>query len=96
MYDNVLQIATVIANIAAVETCFPDILENHGIELLVQFLYEQQPEGGSEAERAACERVQQKAAIALSRLSKDPDTAQLIVELHGSTLPYLSLALLVN
>ena len=90
-YNNVIcspppfQVVTVLANMAAVETCFPDIATNDGLDLLVQFLYQRPPKYGTEAEIAACERVQQKAAIALTRLSREARNAQIVVELDGET-----------
>ena len=89
-YDTVFasfQVATILANMSAIEQCCIDISEQHGVALLVQFLMEEVPSGNNkgnyEAESAACERVQQKAAIALTRLARDPDNAQLVVELQG-------------
>ena len=61
---------------AAVEICVPEITTNKGTELLVHFLHETSPKSAGQAELAACERIQQKAAIALTRLSKDADVAQ--------------------
>jgi hypothetical protein len=72
---------------SAIEHCCIDITDNHGVALLVEFLKEAVPSGNNktnfEAEGAACERVQQKAAIALTRLSRDPENAQLVVDLQG-------------
>lgn len=72
---------------SAIDNCCIDITDNHGVALLVQFLREEVPSGNNkvnmDAELAACERVQQKAAIALTRLSRDPENAQVVVELHG-------------
>ncbi|KAL8619027.1 hypothetical protein ACOMHN_020725 [Nucella lapillus] len=62
------QVATVLANMAALPACQVDIRQQEGVELLVRFLHERPISPASKAERAACERVQQKASIALSRL----------------------------
>ncbi|XP_046378555.2 protein inscuteable homolog [Haliotis rufescens] len=77
------QIATVLANMAAVITCQSGIAENSGIELLVQFLHERPSSYRNTAEVAACERVQQKAAIALTRLCREERYARSIVKLNG-------------
>ena len=54
-----------------------------GIERLLLLLGEK-PSSGSPSEGAACERVQQKAAVTLARLSRDPDVAQAAIQLKGS------------
>lgn len=41
----------------------------------------EKPRSGTPAEVAACERVQQKAAVTLARLSRDPDVAREAVQL---------------
>lgn len=41
----------------------------------------EKPKSGTPAEVAACERVQQKAAVTLARLCRDPDVAQEAVRL---------------
>ncbi|XP_052810530.1 protein inscuteable homolog [Mya arenaria] len=77
------QIATVLANMATTELSRRDIVAYNGIPLLINFL-QQRPAGcKQDAEIAACERLQQKAAIALTRLCRDEMTAQIIVELQG-------------
>jgi len=76
-------VATVLANMSGLESCTSDIIDNHGVELLVHFLHERPCEAGTEAELAACERVQQKSAIAITRLSKEKDVADTIVQLDG-------------
>ncbi len=77
------QVATVLANMAGVESCSGHIVENHGVEVLVRFLQEPEPQFGSEAELAACERLHQKSAIALARLCKDEDSCQTVMDLQG-------------
>lgn len=72
-----------LANMAAIEACCLEITDYSGTELLVNFLHEEIPEGAEEAELSACERIQQKAAIALTRLAKDPEIAQIIVDMQG-------------
>ena len=85
-FFSFIQVATVLANMAALENCSSEITENKGVELLVHFLKERPSSYKSDAEIAACERVQQKAAIALTRLCRDPGNAPLIVEVHGMYL----------
>ena len=77
------QVVTVLANMAAVECCCSEITDNHGIELLVQFLHETPLEGARKCELATAERVQQKAAIALTRLCRDTEVAQSVVDVNG-------------
>lgn len=54
-----------------------------GIERLLLLLGEK-PSSSSPSEGAACERVQQKAAVTLARLSRDPDIAQTAIQLKGT------------
>ncbi|XP_013413958.1 protein inscuteable homolog isoform X1 [Lingula anatina] len=77
------QVATILANMAVLENCSAEITENNGMELLLHFLHQRPSPQAAEAERSACERVHQKAAIALTRLSKDAENAHIIVELGG-------------
>ncbi|XP_076445834.1 protein inscuteable homolog [Babylonia areolata] len=73
------QVATILANMAALPACQVDIRRQGGVGLLVRFLHERCLSLAGKAETAACERVQQKAAIALSRLcSPDSDTEMLM------------------
>lgn len=53
-----------------------------GIERLLLLLGEK-PSSPNPSEGAACERVQQKAAVTLARLSRDPDVAQTAIQLKG-------------
>ena len=64
-----LQVVTVLANMAANASCRPDIRAVSGIPFLVQMLQTTRTKQSklSHAELAAAERVQKKAAIALSR-----------------------------
>lgn len=78
---------------ALLESCRNEIVDFNGFQLLLEFLNEKPSNyiehpinylnGGTydtvESEISACERVQQKAAIAVSRFCKDPKyTSQLI------------------
>lgn len=51
-----------------------------GVQLIMGMLSEK-PRSGTPAEAAACERVQQKAAVTLARLCRDPDVAREAVRL---------------
>lgn len=51
-----------------------------GIQLLMEMLFERSS-SGNPAEAAACERVQQKSAVTLARLSRDPEVAEAAVKL---------------
>lgn len=55
-----------------------------GIDRLLLLLGEK-PSSSNPSEGAACERVQQKAAVTLARLSRDPDVAQTAIHLKGNT-----------
>lgn len=77
------QIATVLANMATKSSSRGDIITYNGIPLLINYLQQRPSQYKQETEIAACERLQQKAAIALTRLCKDELTAQVIVDLQG-------------
>ena len=79
-----LQIVTVLANMAAVEQCWSELVDNGGVALLVDLLGTCPPNYPTEAELSASERVLQKTAIALTRLSRNSNTAQEVVSLKGS------------
>uniref|UniRef100_A0A8D0WJS6 INSC spindle orientation adaptor protein n=1 Tax=Sus scrofa TaxID=9823 RepID=A0A8D0WJS6_PIG len=56
------------------------IVFHPGVQLIMGMLSEK-PRSGTPAEVAACERVQQKAAVTLARLSRDPEVAREAVRL---------------
>lgn len=66
-----------------------DIVELNGLNLLCELLnerpsdYNQNESKSIDSELSACERVQQKSAIAISRFSKDPKHALSLAELNG-------------
>lgn len=66
------------------ETSVEDIVKHGGLELLIGFLWERPPDAATEAELTACEHVQQKAAIAVTRLCKEHGHAQAFVNLKGT------------
>ncbi|XP_037067185.1 protein inscuteable homolog [Peromyscus leucopus] len=74
------QIVTILANMSVLEQCASDIIQENGVQLIMGMLSEK-PRSGTAAEVAACERVQQKAAVTLARLCRDPDVAQEAVRL---------------
>ncbi|XP_078663334.1 protein inscuteable homolog [Branchiostoma floridae x Branchiostoma belcheri] len=76
------QLCTVLANVAMLEQCREDIIQCNGVAVLVGFLHEKPPYN-KQTERVACERVQQKSAIALARLCKDVITAGVVKQLKG-------------
>uniref|UniRef100_A0A2K6P9Y4 INSC spindle orientation adaptor protein n=1 Tax=Rhinopithecus roxellana TaxID=61622 RepID=A0A2K6P9Y4_RHIRO len=74
------QVVTILANMSVLEQCASDIIQENGVQLIMGMLSEK-PRSGTPAEVAACERVQQKAAVTLARLSRDPDVAREAVRL---------------
>ncbi|KAK3564168.1 hypothetical protein QTP86_009420 [Hemibagrus guttatus] len=84
------QVVTILANLSVLEQTASEVLqENVGhmtymirLERLLVLLGEK-PSSSSPSEGAACERVQQKAAVTLARLSRDPDVAQAAIELQA-------------
>ncbi|XP_063802545.1 protein inscuteable homolog isoform X2 [Pseudophryne corroboree] len=73
------QIVTILANLSILDQSAWEILEEHGVEMLIAMLSEK-PLTGSLAEVSACERVLQKSAVALARLCRDPDIAQAAIK----------------
>ncbi|XP_024234649.2 protein inscuteable homolog isoform X1 [Oncorhynchus tshawytscha] len=76
------QVVTILANLSVLEQSSSEVLQEKGIERLLQLLGEK-PSSSSPSEGAACERVQQKAAVTLARLSRDPDVAQTAIQLQA-------------
>ncbi|XP_044048564.1 protein inscuteable homolog isoform X3 [Siniperca chuatsi] len=76
------QVVTILANLSVLEQCASEVLQDQGIERLLLLLGEK-PSSSSPSEGAACERVQQKAAVTLARLSRDPDVAQTAIQLKA-------------
>lgn len=72
-----------LACMASVESCAKTLSTQHGVaELLVQYLHERPRGGATTVELSACERLQQKAAIAISRLCNSEDVGLIFIELH--------------
>ncbi|KAL2310187.1 hypothetical protein Nmel_006431, partial [Mimus melanotis] len=82
------QVVTILANMSVLDQCASEILQGDGVAVLLSLLSPLSPlSPRSAAEAAACERVQQRSALALARLSRDPAVAQAATEL--SCIPRL-------
>ncbi|CAG0924116.1 unnamed protein product [Notodromas monacha] len=75
------QIATVLANMAASPICRTTVASDDGLRVLHDFLLSSPRPDQRPAEISACERVQQKSAIALSRLCSETDVAKKVVHM---------------
>ncbi|CAG05618.1 unnamed protein product, partial [Tetraodon nigroviridis] len=75
-------VVTILANLSVLEQCASEVLQEQGIERLLLLLAEK-PSSSSPSEGAACERVQQKAAVTLARLSRDYEVAQTAIQLKA-------------
>ncbi|XP_063253389.1 protein inscuteable homolog isoform X2 [Prinia subflava] len=80
------QVVTILANMSVLDQCASEIIQGNGVQLLMEMLFEKSS-SGNPAEAAACERVQQKSAVTLARLSRDPEVADAAVKL--SCIPRL-------
>ncbi|XP_068050209.1 protein inscuteable homolog isoform X1 [Anomalospiza imberbis] len=80
------QVVTILANMSVLDQCASEIIQGNGVQLLMEMLFEKSS-SGNPAEAAACERVQQKSAVTLARLSRDPEVADAAVKL--SCIPCL-------
>ncbi|XP_054719283.1 uncharacterized protein LOC129228623 [Uloborus diversus] len=77
------QVATVLANMAAKED-YRNVLSSGGsLVLLLCFLQLRPSVGHAAPQLAACERIQQKAAIALARLCTNPETSNVVADMQG-------------
>ncbi|KAH0620919.1 hypothetical protein JD844_021827 [Phrynosoma platyrhinos] len=72
---------TILANISVLDRCASEIIQGNGVQVLMEMLFEKSS-SGNPAEVAACERVQQKAAVTLARLSRDPEVAHIATNLN--------------
>uniref|UniRef100_A0A667X087 INSC spindle orientation adaptor protein n=1 Tax=Myripristis murdjan TaxID=586833 RepID=A0A667X087_9TELE len=75
------QVVTILANLSVLEQSAPEVLQEKGTVLLL--LLGEKPSSSSPSEGAACERVQQKAAVTLARLSRNPEVAQTAIQLKA-------------
>lgn len=73
------QIVTILANLSVLDPCAEEILQENGVEILVQMLSEK-PLSGSLAEVAACERVLQKSAVTLARMGRHTEITQAAIK----------------
>lgn len=80
---------------AAIPACQVDIRQHGGVELLIRFLCERPFSVAGPAELAACEHVQQKAAIALSRLCCRGSQTEKIIQLRGLWSDYVYIRLIL-
>lgn len=77
------QVATVLANMSSLPEGRQDVIDSGGLVVLLSFLKVTPSTAGSKAELAACERVQQKSSIALSRLCSDAAVSEQVIALQG-------------
>lgn len=75
--------ATILANMVAADSCRHDVVDCGGIDICLELLNESPLDYKTPSEIAACERVQQKAAIALTRMCRDESNAATIVKSEG-------------
>uniref|UniRef100_UPI00398F15C8 protein inscuteable homolog n=1 Tax=Pristiophorus japonicus TaxID=55135 RepID=UPI00398F15C8 len=75
------QVVTILANMAVLDQCASEMIQENGVELLLEFLHEKTPPGIS-AEGAALERVLQKSAVTLARLSREPNITHIATSLN--------------
>lgn len=66
--------------------CRPSIINSNGISLCLELLNICPSNYKSAPEISACERVQQKAAIALTRMCRDEEVGKVIVSSSGIEL----------
>ena len=77
------QVVTVLANMVAVDVCRHSIINNNGISLCLELLNICPADFKLAPEISACERVQQKAAIALTRMCREEEIGKVIVSSDG-------------
>ncbi|XP_075423130.1 protein inscuteable homolog isoform X2 [Ascaphus truei] len=73
------QIVTILANMSILDQCASEIIQENGVQTIIEMLFEKFS-SGSLAEVSACERVQQKSAVTLARLCRDPDVARAAIK----------------
>ncbi|KAM7298300.1 hypothetical protein ISCGN_018903 [Ixodes scapularis] len=77
------QVATILANVSAGKYCHADIVDTGALVQLICYLQVRPSSLFSTGETDACERVQQKSAIALARLCTNPSTAGMVLQMQG-------------
>ncbi len=84
------QLTTILANMALLENCRKEIADFNGLNLLMEFLNEKPSNyftnGANcnsviESDLSACERVQQKASIAISRFCKETKYCHQLIDM---------------
>ncbi|XP_072128627.1 protein inscuteable homolog isoform X1 [Mobula birostris] len=75
------QVVTILANMAVLDQCASEMIQESGVELLLEFLHERPPLGIS-TEGAALERILQKSAVTLARLSRQPIVTDIATSLN--------------
>ncbi|XP_031756234.1 protein inscuteable homolog [Xenopus tropicalis] len=75
------QIVTILANLSVLEQGAPEFVQENGVGTLMELLSEKSPSGRL-SEISSCERVQQKAAVTLARLFRDPGVALSAIKLN--------------
>nr|XP_053634438.1 protein inscuteable homolog [Cherax quadricarinatus] len=78
------QIATILANLAGSREAAEEVVRGGGVAVLLALLNTGPAPSLRLPEVAAAERIQQKSAITLSRLCRDPSVAQQVLELGGA------------
>ncbi|XP_053304336.1 protein inscuteable homolog [Spea bombifrons] len=73
------QIVTILANMSIPDQCASEIIKENGVQILIEMLFEKSATGIL-ADISACERVQQKSAVTLARLSRDPEVAKAAIK----------------
>ncbi|XP_078719937.1 protein inscuteable homolog isoform X4 [Lampetra fluviatilis] len=75
------QVVTVLANLAVTERGRAEVMSCQGLVLLMSCLEAEPAASASPGEAAACERGQQRAAVALARLARSPSACRTAVHL---------------
>ncbi|XP_059831757.1 protein inscuteable homolog isoform X2 [Hypanus sabinus] len=75
------KVVTILANMAVLDQCVSEMIQENGVELLLEFLHERPPLGIS-TEGAALERILQKSAVTLARLSREPIVTDIATSLN--------------
>uniref|UniRef100_A0A8C5QGX2 INSC spindle orientation adaptor protein n=1 Tax=Leptobrachium leishanense TaxID=445787 RepID=A0A8C5QGX2_9ANUR len=73
------QIVTILANMSILDQCSSEIVHEDGVQVLIEMLSEKSSTGIL-ADVSACERVQQKSAVTVARLSRDPEFAEAAIK----------------
>ncbi|GBM76927.1 Protein inscuteable [Araneus ventricosus] len=77
------QVGTVLANMAAKDDYRDSLSSGGSLVLLLCFLQLRPSSAHGAPQLEACERIQQKAAIALARLCCNPETCNVVAEMQG-------------